>query len=426
MAILLLPIILLQLVVGLVFFQRHYLRVTEQLSEGVALELRLAVRQLELSDDPTDAAERLAFISEPLKLAMSVDAEPATLPESRRRDLDATGIRIISTLTASIEQPVSIDLVSDPREAHILIATDIGTLVARVPRSRLTVSNPHQLLVLMLLASLVLGTISVLFLRNQVKPIRNLAEAAEAFGKGRSLPFRPAGAEEVRRAGTAFLSMRSRLERQIDQRTQMLSGVSHDLRTPLTRMKLTIALMEPTTESRDIESDIKQMERMLAEFLAFAQGDIHEQTSLTDPIELADNVADSLRRLGKKIMRTNEQSAPGREYVHLRASSVQRALQNLVGNAARHGENVELTVALGQERVEFKVEDDGPGIAADQLDKALMPFVRLDAARHQNTEGNVGLGLSIAMDIARSHGGVLELDRSPKLGGLRANLSIPR
>lgn len=206
----------------------------------------------------------------------------------------------------------------------------------------------------------------------------------------------------------------------------MLSGVSHDLRTPLTRMKLTIALMDPSDESRDLEYDIKQMERMLAEFLAFTRADILEQADPTDPFELADRVADSLRRLGRSIVRVDEEPGSGSRQVHLRATSVQRALQNLVSNAARYGDTVRLTVALTQRRVEFKVEDDGPGIAPEKQTEALLPFVRLDDARTQNTEGNVGLGLSIAMDVARSHGGVLELDKSPDLGGLRANLSIPR
>ena len=417
---------MLQLIVGLVFFQRHYLRVTEQLSEGVALELGLAIREAESSGDRETAAQRLSSIGDALNLDLSMDSGGTILPESRRRAFDATGSRIISTLEASIDRPISIDLASESRNALITIATSVGSLDTRIPRSRLAVSNPHQLLVLMLMASLVLGTLSVLFLRNQVKPIRKLAEAAEAFGKGRSLPFRPTGAEEVRRAGNAFLAMRSRLERQIDQRTQMLSGVSHDLRTPLTRMKLTVALMEPTEESRDIEEDIKQMERMLAEFLAFARADILEQADPTDPFELADGVADSLRRLGRSIVRVDEGSASAGRQVHLRATSIQRALQNLVSNAARHGETVRLTVALTKRRVEFKVEDDGPGIAPEKQAEALLPFVRLDDARTQNTEGNVGLGLSIAMDVARSHGGVLELDRSPDLGGLRATLSIPR
>ena len=170
-----------------------------------------------------------------------------------------------------------------------------------MPRDRLSVSNPHQLLVLMILAAILLTAVAVVFLRNQVRPIRALAEAAEAFGKGRSVPFRPAGAEEVRRAGAAFLSMRSRLERQIEQRTQMLSGVSHDLRTPLTRMKLTLALMDETEETRDLLQDTDQMERMLGEFLAFARGDSLEETVPTDPFALAEGIAEDARRAGAEI-----------------------------------------------------------------------------------------------------------------------------
>ena len=184
--------------------------------------------------------------------------------------------------------------------------------------------------------------------------------------------------------------------------------------------------MDQTEESRDIEFDIKQMERMLEEFLAFAQADVVEEAIPTDPFMIADSVADSLKRFGRTIVRIDEKTPSAGEMVHLRATSIQRALQNLVSNAARHGEIVKLTVALTQKRVEFKVEDDGPGIPFEKLSEAIMPFVRLDDARSQNTEGNVGLGLAIAMDVARSHGGVLELDGSPDLGGLRATLSIPR
>jgi two-component system osmolarity sensor histidine kinase EnvZ len=420
------PIILLQLIVGLVFFQRHYLRVTDQLTEGVALELLYAIDQIEAASDPVEASRLILPISRPLRLDLSVSPGEGLSTDSTRRFLDATGGRIVKALGETIRRPLSVDLISDTREAHIRIPTRYGVLEAEIPRNRLTVSNPHQLLVLMLVASLLLSTLSVLFLRNQVRPIRKLAEVAEAFGKGRALPFRPAGAEEVRRAGSAFLAMRTRLERQIEQRTQMLSGVSHDLRTPLTRMKLTVALMEPSDELRDIEYDIDQMERMLAEFLAFAKGDVLEKTSPTDPFDLADKVADSVRRLGQSVDRLDENATPGDRLVQLRVGSVQRALQNLVSNAARHGSTVRLTVSLGPRRVDFKVEDDGPGIAAENRSRALSPFVKLDESRNQDTEGNVGLGLSIAMDIARSHGGVLELDGSPDLGGLRANLSIPR
>jgi two-component system osmolarity sensor histidine kinase EnvZ len=294
------------------------------------------------------------------------------------------------------------------------------------PRDRLSVSNPHQLLVLMILAAIILTGLAVVFLRNQVRPIRALAEAAEAFGKGRSLPFRPAGAEEVRRAGAAFLSMRSRLERQIEQRTQMLSGVSHDLRTPLTRMKLTLALMDETDETRDLLQDTDQMERMLGEFLAFARGDSLEETVATDPFVLAAGIVEDARRAGTEITLVEVGDSCRDVEVPLRPGAVARALQNLVSNAARHGTRAIVTVRLTKKWVIFVVEDDGPGIPEEDRARALQPFTRLEASRPQTEDASVGLGLSIALDVARSHGGSLELGESPELDGLRATLRLPR
>jgi two-component system osmolarity sensor histidine kinase EnvZ len=309
---------------------------------------------------------------------------------------------------------------------RIAAQTSRGALVAVSPRNRMSVSNPHQLFVLMVAASVVLGAIAVLFLRNQVRPIRQLAEAAEAFGKGRSLPFRPAGAEEVRRAAGAFLSMRARIERQIEQRTQMLSGVSHDLRTPLTRMKLSAALMEDDTEVQGLRDDIAQMERMLDEFLAFARGDGLEESQPVDPFALAERLVEDAERGGAEVTLTCVDETPQDRLVVMRPLAVRRALENLLGNAARYGRRVALQVRLLPKTLDFVVEDDGPGIAAEDRARAVAPFSRLDAARNQDLGGGVGLGLSIALDVARGHGGGLELGRSSQLGGLRAVLRLPR
>jgi two-component system osmolarity sensor histidine kinase EnvZ len=221
--------------------------------------------------------------------------------------------------------------------------------------------------------------------------------------------------------------MRSRLERQIEQRTQMLSGVSHDLRTPLTRMKLTLALMDESEETRDLLADTDQMERMLGEFLAFARGDSREETVASDPFALAEGVADDARRSGAEVALVRIPEAAREVLVPMRSGAVARALTNLVGNAARHGSRVLLTVRLSDKWLAFVVEDDGPGIPEADRARALQPFTRLDEARPQAAgEGSVGLGLSIAMDVARSHGGSLELGDSVDLGGLRATLRMPR
>ncbi len=426
LTILLVPIVLLQLVVGLLFFQRHYLRVTDQLTSGVALELRYAIEETERAPDLAAARAALAAISDPLDLELTLTPGVPVRAGLRREFLDVSGGTLAATLRRELTMPIAIDLASDPRVARVSFPTDRGAVTAVIPRTRLSVSNPHQLLVLMIGTSILLTAIAVLFLRNQVRPIRALAEAAEAFGKGRSLPFRPAGAEEVRRAGAAFLSMRARIERQIEQRTQMLSGVSHDLRTPLTRMKLSLALMEECEETRDIATDVDQMDRMLGEFLAFAKGDGLEPNAPTDPFALAAVIAENARRAGTPVELRESNETPRARLVEMRPLAISRAVQNLVGNAARHAGHVVLSTRLRPKALDFVVEDDGPGIPPEDRARALTPFTRLDAARHLDKDGNVGLGLSIALDIARSHGGSLELGESEELGGLRATLRLPR
>ncbi len=361
--ILLIPIVLLQLLVGLLFFQRHYERVAEQMTRGLALELRYAVAQIEAAPDAATAERVLAGIARPLRLELALLPGATEPPEVLRRPLDLTGRAVVATLNEELPRPIAIDLASDDRTARIAIPTTRGLLVAEAPRTRLSVSNPHQLLVVMLLASVILSAIAVLFLRNQIRPIRALAEAAEAFGKGRSVPFRPAGAEEVRRAAGAFLSMRSRIERQIEQRTQMLSGVSHDLRTPLTRMRLTLALMEEDEETEGLRKDVDQMERMLGEFLAFARGDGLEESAATDPFALAAALAEDARRGGAEVALVETDETPGDQLVTLRPMAVRRAVENLIANAARHGTRIRLEVRLTSRSLEFVVEDDGPGIS---------------------------------------------------------------
>jgi two-component system osmolarity sensor histidine kinase EnvZ len=343
-----------------------------------------------------------------------------------RDRLDLTGTVVVETLHDAIRRPMWIDLASSSRTAVIAIDIAPGVLETEVPRSRLAASNPHQLLVYMILAAVLFSAVAVAFLRNQIRPIRQLAEASDAFGKGRNLPFRPGGAEEVRRAGTAFLAMRARLERQIEQRTQMLSGVSHDLRTPLTRMKLTLALMEDGEDIEGLARDVEQMERMINEFLAFARGIAAEEPAPADPFRLAEDIAEDARRAGATIELVAENDTPDDPMVAMRTSAVTRALDNLVGNATRHGDRMRLTTRLGPRLLSFIVEDDGPGIPEEERSLAMQPFTRLDAARNQDAGANAGLGLTIAMDIARSHGGGLDLADSADLGGLKATLRLPR
>jgi two-component system osmolarity sensor histidine kinase EnvZ len=287
----------------------------------------------------------------------------------------------------------------------------------------MSASNPHQLLVLMISTSALMTWIAFVFLRAQLKPITRLAEAAEAFGKGQTIAYRPRGAIEVRAAGEAFLAMRARIERQIEQRTLMLSGVSHDLRTPLTRMRLGLSMLPEDEDTRALLGDVAHMQRMVDEFLAFARGDAMEEPVATDPAALARAVVDNARRAGQMVTYAGPDTCP---VMALRPQAVARALENLVANAVRFGTQASVTLRLGERAVRLSVEDDGPGIPRHLREEAMLPFTRLDTARDPNRGGGVGLGLSIAADIARSHGGQLRLLDSESLGGLKAELVLVR
>lgn len=421
--ILLVPIIALQLIVAQIFIQRHFDGVTRQLALGVSFEIRALAQQIDENGMLDETAAQFART-----LALNVHFEPnKTADTSFQRDwYDISGRMIKGIVERTLERPVGVDLAANFRRVKFQVPAGDGVLFIDTFRQRVSASNPHQLLLLMIFASLVLTAISLLFLRNQMRPIKRLASAAEAFGKGQSDPFRPSGADEVRRAGTAFLAMRGRIERQIDQRTRMLSGVSHDLRTPLTRMKLALATADDMSDLDALAQDVDEMEVMLDEFLSFAQGDNDEQNEIVNPIKLAEKIADDATRGGTPITTSFNIDAGQIPSVRCRKTAVFRALQNLVGNAARYGTNVALAVDVRSRSVGFTVEDDGPGIPQSARSDALKPFSRLDSARNQDLGSGVGLGLSIALDIARNHGGSLQLEDSETLGGLKAILTIPR
>jgi len=404
----------LQLVVGQVFIQRHYQSVTEQMAASVILELKFAIEQIARTDNPQAALDE---ISVNLEMLLLLNPESPPLPADRVVFYDLSGKTLIKTLKRDIELPLSVDLLSVEGRVALKIQLENGQLEAVISRGRVTATNPHQLLVLMIFTSLILMVISILFLRNQTRPINRLAAAAEAYGKGRDVPIHPAGSTEVRRAALAFLSMRNKLERQVEQRTQMLSGVSHDLRTPLTRMKLAVEFMD---DSDELKADIAEMEQMLDGFLAFARDNQTEAGQPVDPIALAREVAHKFGDIPVVI----RQTTVDKSNVVLRKEAISRALQNLIGNAQQYGNTVRLSVALSQRFLEYRVEDDGPGIPPEAVERALQPFARLDEARGHHA--GVGLGLSITLDIARAHGGTLELGKSEDLGGLSAKIVIPR
>lgn len=421
--ILIVPIVTIQLVVSIVFIQRHFDGVTRQLSRGVLLEVRTLQRAVETAANLTAAQVAAGSVADDLSMQVTLPATDRPPEGDLRSFWDISGREVGTTLHDGLPQLSTVDLQSNAREVHLWLDTNLGPMHIVLSRSRVTASNPHQLLVLTAFASLLMTLVAYIFLRNQLSPITRLAAAAEAFGRGQTVPYRPRGALEVRAAGNAFLDMRARIERQIDQRTLMLSGVSHDLRGPLTRLKLGLSLLPEDEDTTALQGDVEDMSRLVDEFLAFARGDAMEDSAEVDPAELVARVVDKARRGGLHLS-LGECLGTGR--VEMRPQAVTRALDNLVGNALRYGHNAVLSYAITDRILRLTVEDDGPGIPKDKRDEAVLPFTRLDAARDPNNGGGVGLGLSIAADIARTHGGVLRLGESAALGGLRADLVIKR
>jgi len=410
--ILLVPIVTLQLVVSAAFLQRYFEDVTEQLMQGLTLELQLVLTQMDGAGG--------AVLADALDISVR---SAAADPVDRRAFYDVSGRAITRILHTTVADVRGVDLMADPRSVTLTAATPGGEVFTlSVDRRRASATNPHQLLVLMVATGILMTAVSYLFLRNQLRPIRRMARAAEAFGKGRIVDYRPAGATEVRSAGRAFLDMRSRIEQQIEQRTLMLSGVSHDLRTPLTRMKLGLSMLDETAETEALRRDVDEMEALLSTFLDFARSDALDDLAPSDPIAIAKRIVDDAARAGGAITLVAPKTAP---MVDLRPQAVHRAVSNLVSNALRYGSTARLSVVMMDRALRFTVEDDGPGIAAKDRADALRPFIRLDAARNQDKGSGVGLGLAIASDIARRHGGTLRLGQSADLGGLRVDLVLP-
>lgn len=414
--ILILPVVAVQLVVSVVFIQRHFDRVTRQMTDGVAIELQLLDRRLAAGD-----VVGAQIMAQELQFGLTIPAPP-DLRETRRELFDFSGAVVIAALGAALPSITAMDLRSDPRQIRVALDSGGQSAAVVVDRKRVSASNPHQLLVIMVVTSVLMTVIAFIFLRNQIRPIRRLAEAAEAFGRGRHVAFRPAGATEVRAAGAAFLDMRARVERAMESRTLMLSGVSHDLRTPLTRLRLGLSMLEECPDVEDLKRDVDDMQRLVDSFLAFARGDAMEEPQPVDLAALLRQVVANAERGGQVV----EYTGPDALTLRLRGDAVTRAVENLLGNARRYGSRARVGLADGDRAVRITVEDDGPGIPESARAQAVEPFARLDLARDPNKGGGVGLGLSIAADVARSHGGQLRLGESADLGGLKCELVLAR
>ena len=419
--ILVMPLILLQLITAWVFFDRHWGSVTRRMTDALAGDIAAVI---ELLQDAEGDAGRVAAVQELARANLTINATflPGTvLPAPRPAPPGALLDPILAnSLRQKLGLPFRVDSQIEGERIEILVRLPDGVLRILAPRERLWSAATWIFILWMVGTSLVLFAIATVFMRNQVRPIRRLAAAAEMFGKGRAVPdFRPAGALEVRQAGVAFNIMKQRIQRQLQQRTEMLAGVSHDLRTPLTRMKLELAMMGSDPNVDALTGDVAQMQEMVDAYLAFARGEGEEEPVATDLEAMARNVAHGVRHKQAEIsvQRTGNVTVP------VRAQAIRRCLANLVDNAARYGRQVEIHLRRRGGSVQIIVDDDGPGIPRKERARAFQPFYRLDPARGPDT-GGVGLGLTIARDVIRGHGGEITLGDSPT-GGLRATLRLP-
>lgn len=419
--ILVLPVVLLQLVVSVVFIKRHLEDVTAQMTFTVLRELNMIAEQSENSQDQADMLLRIAPLLSSLQMRVRFLRPDEALPVDQLTWNEFSGRIVRNTVRESFPKVVAVQF-PDNRLVRLTFDTDLGPLEVSFNRRRVTAAAPHQLIVTMLFFGTFMTVISFLYMRNQLRPIKRLAVAAQAFGRGRTMPFRPAGATEVRAAGSAFLDMRARIERQIEQRTLMLSGVSHDLRTPLTRLKLGLALLDEE-DAAPLLRDVDEMQQLLDAFLDFSRGVSTSEPELINPQILVSEIVENWRREGRDVM-LGELSGEGE--VMLRPAAMRRAVENLISNAVRYGSRARVSLALTERSLRFRVEDDGPGIPVDQRNEAVRPFTRLDPSRNQNLGSGVGLGLAIVADVARAHGGTLRLGFSTELGGLRADIVIGR
>ena len=414
------PMVILQSVIAFVFMERHWNLVTQKLSAGVVADIAALVDVYRGYPQDNDQAQIRRIAQE--RLGLAVDFLPVTeMPPPGPKPFFSLLDQALSVeLRKQIKRPFWIDTVGRSALVEIRIQLDNSVMRIFAPRSAAYASNSEIFLLWMVGTSLVLLTVAILFLRNQIRPILRLADAAEAFGKGREAPnFRPRGAREVRRAAAAFIEMKTRIERTIEQRTTMLAGVSHDLRTILTRFKLELALTGDSPEIEAMKKDVDEMGRMLEAYLAFARGDMGEQSAPTDMAAFLEELRSDAERHGHKA----SVEFRGHPIVTVKPAAFKRCLANLVSNAARFAPTIAISGQRDHRWLTVTVDDDGPGILPGMREEVFKPFLRLDDARNQN-EGGTGLGLAIARDIARSHGGEIALGDSP-LGGLRATVRIP-
>jgi len=413
------PLVLLQLVSGIIFFESHWDKVSLRLARSVAGDIAAVITLLRQNPEPEDRDWIFNLAAIEMQIAPTF-RDGAVLSNEPPVGSNLMERMLIRAMADHVRKPFQFDTESQPRNVIIDVQLATGVLRFVTSRKRLFSTTAYVFVIWMVGTSLILFAVATVFMRNQVRPVRRLARAADEFGKGREVArFKPEGATEVRQAATAFVAMKDRIQRQISQRTDMLAGVSHDLRTPLTRMKLQLEMLDDSEAAADLKSDVAEMEHMLEGYLAFARGEGAEQPQPTNLSALLLEVAAQARRKGGGVDLHTE----GEITIPLRPSAFKRCMTNLVDNAIRYAEHVSVRAGHRGDAVEITIDDDGPGIPETERNDVFKPFYRVESSRNPGT-GGIGLGLTIARDVIRGHGGDIDLSESP-VGGLRVSVRIP-
>jgi two-component system, OmpR family, osmolarity sensor histidine kinase EnvZ len=418
--IIVLPMVLLELLATWFFYDRVWDTIARRLSAGVAGDISFTLTAMGAAPNAAERDQLLQRATEVTELFYGFrDGE--RLPAGMAlHTAGAIEEQLAYAMAERVDRPFQIDGDFDPRDLLVSVEMPTGVMQVAVPKKRLSTPTTELFIIWMAGSSVVLLSIASVFMRNQVKSLRRLAAAADSFGKGRDVPnFKPEGATEVRQVARAFIRMRERLQRQITQRTEMLAGVSHDLRTPLTRMRLALELVKDDATIAELKTDVGAMQRMIQGYLDFARGEGEEQPRQTDIVMLVSEIVAAAQREGPPILA----ALPESQVMLLRPDATRRCLANILGNACRYARHVWITGIATRDGFDIIIDDDGPGIPAAQRDSVFRPFYRLDAARNPNT-GGLGLGLTIARDLARGQGGDVTLEDSPQ-GGLRVRLRLP-
>ena len=414
------PLVLLQLVSATVFYESHWRKVSRSMARSLAGDISALIELLHQDHSPQGitAIRELAANNMGLVVTLEKNKILANVPE--KKSVSIVDKMFVRSLKNSVQRPFKIDNKSLDNHLIVSIQLQEGVFEVILNRKRLFSSTTYIFVLWMVGTSMILFGVATIFMRNQVKPIRRLAAAADELGKGRDAPnLKPEGAREIRQAAAAFIAMRDRIQRQITQRTDMLAGVSHDLRTPLTRMKLQLEMVKDSSDTAALKDDVAEMEHMVEGYLAFARGEGFETPKPTNIAHILGDVVVSAKRRGAAVDFHTE----GQFVVQIRQNAFKRCINNLLDNADRHATHVSIRTGKRGDAIEITVDDDGPGIPKHLRDEAFKPFFRLDESRNPET-GGVGLGLTIARDIIRGHGGDIILSDSPS-GGLRARLTLP-